>query len=127
MQTEINRFLEKFVTLQNRGLPSILSSVGRLLTLDNYNKRIDAQAAAEISKSPSTSADTGPATGQIMYDRVENLFFLMNEIEHLFDTPPNFFKFTEADETLGAILAHQLPTQDVWRHLTQTILTGQNQ
>jgi hypothetical protein len=63
----------------------------------------------------------------MMYDRVENLFFLMNEIEHLFDTPPNFFKFTEADETLGAILAHQLPTQDVWRQLTQTILTGQNQ
>ena len=127
MQTEINRFLEKFVTLQNRGLPSILSSVGRLLTLDNYNKRIDAQAGAEISRQSSTSADAGPATGQIMFDRVENLFFLMNEIEHLFDTPPNFFKFTEADETLGAILAHQLPTQEVWRHLTQTILTGQNQ
>ena len=127
MQTEINRFLEKFVALQNRGLPSILSSVGRLLTLDNYNKRIDAQAGAEISRPPSTSADAGPATGQIMYDRVENLFFLMNEIEHLFDTPPNFFKFTEADETLGAILAHQLPTQEVWRNLTQTILSGQNQ
>ena len=127
MQTKINRFLEKFVTLQNRGLPSILSSVGRLLTLENYNKRIDAHAVAQIAKQPSTSTDTGPASGQNLYDRVDNLFFIMNEIDHLFDTPPNFFKYTEADETMGAIINHQLPTQEVWRNLTQIILSGQNQ
>lgn len=126
MQTEINKFLDRFLALQNRGLPSILSSVGRLLTLENYIKRVDAHAAAQIAKHPSTSADTGPASGQNLYDRVDNLFFIMNEIDHLFDTPPNFFKYTEADETMGAIINHQLPTQEVWRNLTQIILSGQN-
>ena len=50
MQTEINKFLDRFLALQNRGLPSILSSVGRLLTLENYIKRVDAHAAAQIAK-----------------------------------------------------------------------------
>ena len=63
MQTEINKFLERFLELQNRGLPSILSSVGRLLTLENYNKRIDAHAAAQIAKQPNTSTYTGPTSG----------------------------------------------------------------
>ena len=126
MQTEINKFLDRFVALQNRGLPSILSSVGRLLTLENYIKRVDAHAATQIAKQPSTSAEAGPASGQNLYDRVDNLFFIMNEIDHLFDTPPNFFKYTEADETLEAIIRHQLPTQEIWRNLTQVILSGQN-
>ena len=114
MQTDINKFLDRFVALQNRGLPSILSSVGRLLTLENYIKRVDAHAAAQIAKQPSTSAETGPTSGQNLYDRVDNLFFIMNEIKHLFEVPPNFYKYTEADETLEAILRHQLPTQEFW-------------
>lgn len=38
----------------------------------------------------------------------------MNEIRHLFEVPPNYYKYTEADETLGTILRHQLPTQEWW-------------
>ena len=57
MQTEINKFMDRFQALQNRGLPSILSSVGRLLTLENYTKRVDAYAAGQIARQPSTSAD----------------------------------------------------------------------
>ena len=65
-------------------------------------------------KEPSTSEETGPASGQSLYNRVENLFFIMNEIKHLFEVPPNFYKYTEADETIDAILRHQLPTQELW-------------
>ena len=49
-------------------------------------------------------------------------FFIMNEIKHLFDVPPNFHKYSEADETLDAILRHQLPTQEIWARLIQLIL-----
>ena len=126
MQTEINKFMDRFQALQNRGLPSILSSVGRLLTLENYTKRVDAYAAGQIARQPSTSAESGLASGQTLYNRVDNLFFIMNEINHLFDVPPNFFKYTEADETIDAIVKHQLPTQEVWKNLTQIILSSQN-
>ena len=94
MQTEINRFMDRFQVLQNRGLPSILSSVGRLLTYENYAKRFNAFGASQIAGQPSTSAESGPASGQTLYNRVENLFFIMNEINHLFYVPPNFYKYT---------------------------------
>ena len=118
--------MDRFQVLQNIGLPSILSSVGRLLTHENYAKRVNAFAASQIAGQPSTSAESGPASGQTLYNRVDNLFFIMNEINHLFDVPPNFYKYTEVDETIEAIVKHQLPTQEVWKILTQMILSSQN-
>ena len=126
MQTEINKFMDRFQVFQNRGLPSLLSSVGRLLTHENYAKRVNAFAASQIAGQPSTSAESGPASAQTLYNRVENLFFIMNEINHLFDVPPNLYKYAEADETIEAIVKHQLPTQEVWNKLTQLILSSQN-
>lgn len=126
MQTEINKFMDKFVALQNRGLPNLMSSAGRLLSHENYAKRVNTFAANQITEKPSTSEESGPASGQNLYNRVENLFFIMNEINHLFDVPPNFYKYTEADETIEAILRHQLPTQEVWTKLIQLILSNQS-
>ena len=122
MQTEVNRFMDKYVALQNRGLPGLLNSAGRLLTHEQYAKRVNTFATNQITKRPSTSEETVPATGQTLYNRVENLFFIMNEIKHLFEVPPNFYKYTEADETLDAILRHQLPTQEWWTKAIQMIL-----
>jgi len=111
MQTEVNKFREKFTVLHNRGLPSLLNSVGRLLSHENYAKRVNTFATNQITATSSAPQETGPASGQSLYDKIENLFFIMNEIAHLFEVPPNYYKYTEADETLGAILRHQLPTQ----------------
>ena len=122
MQTEVNKFLEKFQVLESRGLPGLLNSAGRLLTHDQYAKRVNTFATSQINDKPSTSEETGPATGQSLYKRVENLFFIMNEINHLFGVAPNFFKYTEAEETMDAILRHQLPTQDWWTNAIQKIL-----
>ena len=122
MQTEVNRFMDKFAALQSRGLPGLLNSAGRLLSHENYAKRVNTFATNEITAGASTSEETGPASGQSLYDRVENLFFIMNEIKHLFEVPPNFYKYTEADETLDAILRHQLPTQEWWTKMIQMIL-----
>ena len=122
MQTEVKRFMDKFLVLQNRGLPSLLNSAGRLLIHEQYAKRVNAFATNEINEKPSSSEETGPATGQTIYNKVENLFFIMNEINHLFDVAPNFYKYTEAEETMDAILRHQLPTQDWWTNTIQKIL-----
>jgi len=122
MQTEVNKFMDKFVALQNRGLPGLLNSAGKLLSHENYAKRVNTFATNQITKRPSTSEETGPATGQSLYNKVENLFFIMNEMKHLFEVPPNFHKYTEADETLDTILRHQLPTQEFWTKMIHLIL-----
>ena len=122
MQTEVNRFLEKFQVLENRGLPSLLNSTGRLFTHDQYAKRVNAFSTSQINEKPSTSEETGPAIGQTLYNRVESLFFIMNEIKHMFEVPPKFLKYTEAEETMDAILRHQLPTLEWWTKAIQTIL-----
>ena len=51
-----------------------------------------------------------------------NFFFIINEMKHLFKTPPNYYKYTEADETLGEILRHQFPSQEWWTGMIQTLL-----
>jgi len=127
MQTEINKFMDKFIALQNRGLPNLMGSAGRLLSHENYAKRVNTFATNQIAEKPSTSGESGPASGQNLYNRVESLFFIMNEINHLFDVPLNFYKYTEADETIEAILRHQFPTQEVWNGLIQLILSNQSQ
>ena len=38
-----------------------------------------------------------------------------HEINHLFEMPPNYYKYTEADETLVKIQQHQLPPEDWWQ------------
>ena len=122
MQADINKFQNRFMALQNRGLPSLLEPSGKLLSHEKYAKRVNTFAANQIAETASTSTKTGPATGQSLFNRVESLFFIMNEITHLFDEPPHFYKYTEADETMGSILRHQLPTHDVWENLIQLLL-----
>lgn len=122
MQTEVNKFMDKFVALQSRGLPSLLNSAGGLLSHQNYAKRVNTFATNQITERPSTSEEIGPTSGQSLYNRVENLFFIMNEIKHLFEVPPNFYKYSEENETLDAILRHQLPTQDWWTRMIQLLL-----
>ena len=75
MQTEVNRFMEKFQVLQNRGLPSLLNSGGKLFTHEQYAKRVNVFASAQINEKAITLEDTGPITGQVFYGKIENLFF----------------------------------------------------
>ena len=66
----------------------------------------------QITASASTSQETGPPTGQSLYNKLEGLFFIESEVKHLFEIPPNFYRYTEADETLIKIRRHQMPKED---------------
>jgi len=76
----------------------------------------------KITTSSSTSEETGLPSGQSLYDKLENLFYIEHEIKHLFEVPPNYYKYTEADKTLVKIQRHQLPTQEWWMGMIQTLL-----
>ena len=65
----------------------------------------------QITVSSSSSEDTGPPSGQSLYDKLENLFIIEHEINHLFEVKPNFYRYTEVDEILVKIKRHQLPTE----------------
>jgi len=122
IQAEINEFKIKFATLQNKGLPSLLTSAGRLLSHEQYANRVNNCASNQITTSSSTSEETGPPTGESLYEKLKNLFNIEHEINHLFEVQPNFYRYTEADKTLIKIQRHQLPTEDWWKGMLEIFL-----
>jgi len=102
----------RFATLQSRGLPSLLTSSGKLLSHEQYANRVNSYASNQMTASSSTSEETVPPFGQSLYDKLEILFYIEHEINHLFNVQPKFYRYTEADETLIKIQRHQLPTED---------------
>ena len=62
MQAEIDDFKLKLVALQSRGLPSLLTSAGRLLT-EQYTTRMNNYVSNQITTSSITSEETGPPSG----------------------------------------------------------------
>ena len=76
MQTEVSKFMDKFLILHNRGLPGLLNSAGRLLSHEHYAKRVNTFATNQIAERPSTSEDTGPASGQNLFALPMMTFFL---------------------------------------------------
>ena len=120
IQADINKFQYRFTALQDRGLPSLEES-GKLLSYEKYIKRVSIFSAIQIAEAPGSSS-AGPLTGQALFEKLDKLFFIKNEVAHLFDEPPHFYKYTEADETLGSILRHQLPPPDTWQDLIKLLL-----
>ena len=106
MQAEINDFRTKITALQSRGLPRLVTGAGKLLSCEQYTTRINNYVENQITTSTSSTKEAGPPSGQSLYDKLENLFFIEHEINHLFEVPPNFYRYTEADETLIKIRKH---------------------
>ena len=121
MQAEINSFKLKFATLQSKGLPSLLTNSGRLLTHEQYANRVNNYVSNQITTSSSTSEEIGPPSRQSLYDKLENLFYIEHEINHIFEVQPNFYRYTEDDKTLIKIQRHQLPAEDWWQGMLEVL------
>lgn len=113
--------MQKIIALHNKGLPSLITSAGRLLSHENYARRVNNYATNQITSSASSPEGAGPPSGQDLYDKLEDLFFIEHEIKHLFEVPPNYYKYIEADETLIKMQRHQLPTEEWWS-MIETLL-----
>jgi len=94
-----------------------LTSAGRLLTRKQYATKVNNYVTNQIVASSSSPAEAGPPSGQNLYDKLENLFYIEHEINHLFDIPPNYYKYIEANETRIKIQRHQLPPEDWWQEM----------
>jgi len=70
MQAEISTFKEEFSMLQSKGLPSLLTSNGRLLTHEQYAHMVNTYVSNQITASSSSSENIGLPSGQVLYDRI---------------------------------------------------------
>jgi len=122
IQVEVNAFATKITALQGRGLPSLVTSAGRLLPHEQYAQRVNNYVTNQLTASASSPEGAGPLSGQELYDKLENLFFMEHEIKHLFEVPPNYYKYTEADETLIKMQRHQMPTEEWWSNMIGMLL-----
>ncbi len=117
MQVEVNAFMEKFTVLLSKGLPSPLVIKEKLMKhidyVDKLNKYVGNQASASGVKAlPS---------GRVFYDNLENLFYIEHNVKHLFIIQPNFFRYTEIDETLRKLQRHKLPEQKWWEDMLEIL------
>jgi len=60
-------------------------------------------------------------TGKVLYDTLENLFFLKHEVKHLFVTKLNFSKYTEAEKIYRRMLKVKLPENEWWVTMTDLL------
>lgn len=115
MQVEINAFMEKFTVLLSKGLPSPLIINDKLMKhidyVDKLNKYVSNQnSALGLKALPS---------GRVLYDNLENLFYIEHEVTHLFTIEPNFFRYTETDETLRKLQRHKIPEHKQWQDMLE--------
>lgn len=89
----------------------------KLMTQDDYVERQNKLASNQAS----TSRVKALPTRKVLYDNLENLFFLEHEVKHLFFNKPNFSKYTEADETYRKMQKMKLPEDEWWMKLTDLL------
>jgi len=117
MKVEINSFMERLTVLQDKGLPSLLGNNDCLMKHTEYVHKLKKYATNQVSSSTSASGVKALPTGQVLYNNLENLFYIEHEVKHLFQLQPNLFRYTETDETLQKLQKHKLPEQQWWEDM----------
>ena len=120
MQEEIIAFRERLNIFLNRGLPSPIVAEDKLMDLDSYVEKLDKYADNQASSSTSSSTAALP-TGKNLHDRLENLFYLEHEVNHLFPNQPDYFRHTEADETLRELQMTRVPEVQWWEEMMELL------
>ena len=90
IQKDIDDFMSKYDILRDKGLPSPLVINDKLMTHDDYIEKLHKQARNQANSSTVKALPTG----KVLYDGLENLFYIKHEVKHLFTTKPNFAKHT---------------------------------
>ena len=89
----------------------------KLMIHQSYVEKLNKYADNQASPSTSSSAAKALPTGKILYDSLENLFYLEHEVKHLFPIQPTFFRYTETDETLRKLQRTRIPEAQWWEDM----------
>ena len=85
--------------------------------VEKLNKYVDNQAGS----STSVSRLKALPIGRVLYNNLENLFYVEHEIKNLFPTQPTFFRYTETNETLRKLQKNRLPKPKWWEDILEIL------
>ena len=108
MNLSVTKFLAKYTILGKAGLPDIHGFNEKLMVQTDYDKNIRAHAKEQVNK----TLPQGSPTGKVVLQYFEDLFFLHNEIKHIFVIKPNFAKYTDADECYIKLKRIKIPREE---------------
>ena len=117
IQANIDIFMTKFGILREKGVPSPMVIHEKMMTQDDYVERLNKWATNQAS----TSGVKALPTGKVLYDSLENLFFIEHEVKHLFVNRPNCAKYTEVDEIYRKMIRMKLHDSEWWMKLTNLL------
>ena len=80
MQLAIDRFMVKFEILRQKGLPIPLVINDKLMPQEVYNRKIKEIARDQVK----TSSMKGIPTGKVLYQKFENLFYLLLSLQYFY-------------------------------------------
>lgn len=106
--------MAKLQILRDKGLLNPMVINDKLMTQSNYVDRLE-----KLSKEQEiTSGVKALPTRNVLYDALENQYFLEHEVKHLFVTKPKFSKYTKVDEIYRRMLKVKFPENEWWVTMT---------
>jgi len=117
IQEDIDDFMLKYDILRDKALPSPMVINDKLMNHGDYVEKLHKQAKSQASSSTLKALPTG----KVLYDGLENLFYIEHEVKHLFTVQPNFEKYTEADEVYKKLIRMKIPNEEWWTSMTNIL------
>jgi len=84
---------------------------------EDYIEKLPKQTKSQASSSTMKALPTG----KVLYDGLENLFYIEHEVKHLFTVQPNFAKYTEAGEIYKKLIRMKIPNEEWWTIMTDIL------
>lgn len=88
---------------------------------EDYVKILDQYANNQAISPVSSSAPNALPIGKVLYDSLENLFYVEHELKHLFPVQPNFVKYTKSDEIYKKLTRTKIRRDDWWKDMTDIL------
>ena len=117
MNLSITKFMTKYTMLHQAELLDIHGFNEKLMVQIDYDKKIRDHAKEQVNR----ALPQGFLIGKVVLQYFEDLFFLQNEIKHMFIVKPNFAKYTKADESYKKLKKMKIPTVEQWQEFTDWI------
>jgi len=90
----VKRFNIYFTLLEEKGLPDIIKSNGKLVPLENYQDKF----FNIVANVPKFVYEKGTISGEDILEGLQFNLNIQHEIHHLFVNNPNFQTYSEVDE-----------------------------
>ena len=104
----VNRFFSRIEPLTQKGLSSLFVINDKLITRQDYVKKLS-KIARDTAK---FSNIKGTMTGKAFLEALSNDLFIQHEVNHIFVVKPNFSKYTKVDEIYRKVSNLTVPDED---------------